>query len=366
LTARGIIFVDANTLWHRRLAEALGRARETIAFTPAGGFLPRPARLQRQAQQEATFVTATLPRGWASATAFLGQRQLAAMIVRAARQLGGAPAVILTSPRYRLLARLLAGRYSLIYYCADDYREYEGWGGPRMAEAEAEMARAAQLSVFVSDALRERALKEYGLAEHKALTSPNATEPRFLAPGTEAVSYNGSSPMRRPVLGVLGALSQRLDLQLVRQTAEIDAVGTLLVAGHVEEDVLRQEGWIASNPRIYITGRLPHAEMHHFALVMDAALIPYGRTSLNHFCSPMRLYDHLASGVPTLASDACDQINRLNLDAVTVAPSSELSERVRTALRQLPAEESRRPAELPDGLLWADRAERLAAAIDRL
>jgi hypothetical protein len=365
MTERGIVFVDANPLWHRRLAEALGRIRPTIAFEPAGSFLPRPARTRRHAR-EASFVSVTLLRGWASKTAFLGQRQLAATIVRAARRLGGSPAVILTSPKYRLLARLLAGRFPLVFYCADDYREYEGWSGQRMADAEAEIAGRVQVSVFVSDALRERALKEYGISERAALTSPNATEPRFLAPRSQAASGGMPFPMKRPVLGVLGGLTRRLDLPFVRQAAEIDSVGTLLVAGHVDEDVRRQEGWLSRNPKVHVAGHLPHEVMHHYALAMDAALIPYRRTALNRFCSPMRLYDHLASGVPIHATDACDQINRLSIDTLTVAPAPELPEIARAALRNLPLNESRRASEVPGGLLWSDRAERLAAVIDRL
>jgi glycosyltransferase involved in cell wall biosynthesis len=360
----GIIFVDANFLWHRRLAEALGRIRPTIAFEPAGGLLPRPARTCGQAR-EAGFVSMTLLRGWASRTAFLGQRQLAAVIVRAARGLGGAPAVVLASPKYRLLARLLAGRFPLVYYCADDYREYEGWGGQRMAEAEAEIAGRVQLSVFVSDALRERAVKEYGLPERAALTSPNATEPRFLAPQPGAAAGLPFA-LKRPVLGILGGLTRRLDLALVRRAAEIDAVGTLLIAGPVDADVRRQEGWLFTNPKVHVAGPLPHEVMHRYALAMDVALIPYRRTVLNRFCSPMRLYDHLASGVPILATDACDQINRLGTGTLTVAPAPELPEIARVALRSPPPDESRCATEVPGGLLWSDRATRLAAAIDTL
>jgi hypothetical protein len=287
------------------------------------------------------------------------------MIGKAARGLGGSPAVILTSPKYRLLARLLAGRFPLVYYCADDYREYEGWGGQRMAEAEADIAGIVQLSVFVSDALRERAVKEYSVSDQRAFTSPNATEPRFLARGRSGPAGIPLA-LQRPVLGVLGALTRRLDVALLRQAAEIDTLGTLLIAGYVDANLRRRERWVSDSPKVLVTGGLPHGAMHHYALMMDAALIPYARTALNHFCSPMRLYDHLASGAPILATDACSQINHLNVRTVTVASTPDLPEIARSALRNLVIDESRQPTELPGGLLWSDRAERLVAAIDRL
>ena len=176
MAEREIIFVDANTIWHRRLAEAFGRIRPTIAFEPSAGLLPGLVGTDVRAGQT-TFMSVKLVRGWASKTAFYGQRQLAARIVRAAHDLGVSPVVVLTSPKYRLLARLLSPRFPLVYYCADDYREYEGWGGLRIAEAESEIVRSVQLSVFVSNALRQRAVKEYAVPEDRTFTSPNATEP---------------------------------------------------------------------------------------------------------------------------------------------------------------------------------------------
>jgi hypothetical protein len=43
---------------------------------------------------------------------------------------------------------------------------------------------------------------------------------------------------------------------------------------------------------------------------IDIAVIPYAASQFNHFCSPMRLWDHLAIGQPILATDACDQVAR--------------------------------------------------------
>ena len=365
MAEREIIFVDANTIWHRRLAEAFGRIRPTIAFEPSAGLLPGLVGTDVRAGQT-TFMSVKLVRGWASKTAFYGQRQLAARIVRAAHDLGVSPVVVLTSPKYRLLASLLSPRFPLVYYCADDYREYEGWGGLRIAEAESEIVRSVQLSVFVSNALRQRAVKEYAVPEDRTFTSPNATEPRFLACAPTADPGGILPQLKRPVVGMLGALTERLDLPLIRRVADLETVGTLLIAGHVDESLRSRNDWIFDNPKILATGRLPHAAMHRYALALDAALIPYTRKALNHFCSPMRLYDHLASGIPIFATDACDQINRLNIDGLVVAPTSELPGIASDVLRNLAAGRRRKPAEMPEGLLWSDRAARLATAIDGL
>src|SRR5262249_42517169 len=143
LTEREIIFVDANAIWHRRIAEALGTLRKTFAILPQRNFW-RPHR--RASAEQATRdtprlqlrIVSTVP-GWASTLSEIGRRKMAWIIKTFPRQLGTVPIVILTSPAYKVLARILYGRYPLVYYCADDYREYKGWGGLRTADAEADI-----------------------------------------------------------------------------------------------------------------------------------------------------------------------------------------------------------------------------------
>jgi hypothetical protein len=349
-----ILFVDSNAIWHRRLAEALGARRKSVIFEPSGGFLPR--RVHREQLSPTTLLIAPqLLRGWASKTAAIGQRQLFSLIVESAEGMSAKPVVVVTSPAYRLLTRLLSGRLPVIYYCADDYRHYEGWGGERVAEAEAEMTARTELSVFVSEALRERAIVEYGLLRERTLVSPNATEPRFLADALDR-SAPITPRFSGPVLGILGNVSDRLDLSLIRAVVDLDAVGTLVIAGAVDEATARRNCWLLSHPKIHVTGTLPHESMHLYSRAFDAALIPYAATTLNFHCSPMRLYDHLASGRPIFATDTCDQICRLASPQVTVASASDLLEKIRQCLQSIVGSAFYPPAE---SLLWSSRAERL-------
>jgi len=244
-----------------------------------------------------------------------------------------------------------------IYYCADDYRAYHGWGD-EIAEAEAEMCYGAALSVFVSDSLRQRAVREYGLDPALTFVSPNGTEPRFA--GIPAKRLPGLHERSGRILGILGALTDRLDFDLIRRAAELDEVGTLLIAGSVSTEVAQRESWLHTNPKIVITGWLEHDQMHHYALAMDAALIPYRRTPLNQHCSPMRLYDHLATGVPIFATDACDQINKMKAPNLFSAPATELLQKISNLIG---TPRNHCPSE---GIFWTDRAEALCERLAKL
>lgn len=354
--SRGILFFDANTIWHRRLAEALGPLAPTLAFLPRQDLRLRRDPLPDPAGRT-VFAAIGLPPGWAHRTAPLAQPILARAALRAARRLPD-PVAILASPAYAPLARILAGRLPLVAYCADDYRSYAGWADA--ARREAEIMRRADLAVFVSEALRQRAVAEYGLDPAATMVSPNATEPRFGPPAPplpEAVR-----DLKRPVLGLLGALGPRLDLDTVRRAAELEAVGTLLVAGPLDAAPAAQA--LATHPKIHVTGRLPHDEMHAYAHAMDAALIPYATGALNRHCSPMRLYDHLATGVPIFALDTCDQIVRLAAGPaggrIAVAAAEPLLAAIAARIGAAAHDRAPRPE------LWADRAGALVRRLSAM
>ncbi len=358
MNVRHLLFLDANALWHRRLAEALGDRVKTTAFLPRAGWLPKLGKPHTQAPDKTRLVTATLPRGWASIAAQIVQPWIAARLLKHWSTPG--TVAILASPAYHVLAKSLRGRLPYVYYGADDYRTYVGWGSGT-AKAERDICRGAMLSVFVSEALRQRAVADYGLDERRTFVSPNATEPRFERVGKEIANPPEELLGRPgPILGILGALTDRLDIDLVRSVARLQQIGTFLVAGPVDPSVEAREEWLRTDPKVLLTGRIPHTEMHRYALAMDVALIPYARTPLNEYCSPMRLYDHLATGVAIFAADTCDQLRRCQSDTVVVAPASDLPSLIADRIGSV------RGSPVPAGIYWSTRARDLIAAMNAL
>jgi hypothetical protein len=354
-----LMIVDANTIWHQQISNSLGELTPTIAFKPYAGLVKRHVGEIWKSSSLNIEPVALFP-GWASKTSSVGQRQLARGIQKASKRFAEPPTVILTSPKYLPLARYLGGAFPLVYYCADDYREYRGWGGARMADAERDVLTRTVLSVFVSDALRERAIKEYGVPRANTLVSPNATEQRFIAQGVRS-RPPGLELAQRPIVGVLGGVSDRLDVALITSVAQMEQVGTFLIAGPVDPD-LPYASRLHESKKVHIVGEVDHRQMHQYALAMDVALIPYANTALNYFCSPLRLFDHLVSGAIIVSTDACDQINKLDHPRLTVSAPSGLRAKVAEALqaaRELP---SIRPSDASE-FLWSNRAARIIGAL---
>lgn len=294
-------FLDVNTLWRRKFAEAL-RKRVT------GTLLFAPHAMGQTALAEPDDVAIALPPGWAGPTSMLAMPLLHYRIDRLARTCGGTiDTLVLTTPHYWPLVRRAGSIRQIIYYCSDDYRSYHGWDATRMARDEAQLCRRATLSIFVSEALRARAVDEYALDANKTIVSPNATEPRFAEPRAipaEAVGLPG------PVFGVAGVFGARIDTAFLAAIADDPRVGTLALVGPIDASLAGDAALarLRGNPRVRFFGAQPHARMPDWMAAFDVAIIPYAPTVFNRFCSPMRLYDHRAIGQPIVATPYCAQI----------------------------------------------------------
>jgi hypothetical protein len=263
--------------------------------------------------------------------------------------------VLVTSPAYFQLCKTLRGKCRIVYYCADDYSSHAGWGGASVLDRERELMRACSAYIFVSEALKDRAVRIMGVDEALALVSPNATEERFL----RATAGHVDITMKRGIsVGVLGNLSNRLDLDLIARVADLDCVNVVEVAGELTSGT----PW-SGHAKVKITGRVPHSEMHVYALAHRVALIPYRRTPLNFLCSPMRLFDHVAAGASVFATDACDQINRIEHESVVCLPSKDLAERLREFGRTAVPPEEWVPKRFTEELFWSHRAKRVVEFI---
>lgn len=318
-----IAFLDVNTIWRRKFADALHRRNRTTV-------LVSPRALNAPSKAEEGDLAVTLPPGWAGATAVVAMPLLRYRLHQTARARGTPlQAIVLTTPHYLELARREAGQNAIIYYCSDDYRSYDQWDAARMERDEATLCRLATLSIFVSEALRQRAVTEYGLDVTKTRVSPNATEPRFASIPQPPKSL---AELPRPIFGTAGMISNRIDLAFLNAVAADPRVGSLALIGPVD---LELEGdptldRLRTNSKVHFFGAQMHADMPSFMAAFDVAVIPYAATRFNYFCSPMRLYDHLAIGQPIIATTHCDQI--AGRDDVLTGGISEIPSLISAAL----------------------------------
>lgn len=319
-----------------------------------------------------TAMPVTLPPGWASRLAGWVAPYLWWRILQQSRISGEKlQGLVVTSPHYLELVKRAAPHTRTFYYCSDDYAQYANWGGDAILQKEAELARRVDHSFFVSCPLAERAVSDYGLNPKLVSISPNATDDSFfqLASGKPLSALFRDFPaLRRPLVGVVGAINSRLDFELIEACCNLPSVGSVVMVGPVDS-TCQHEGLLRlrQNGKCVFVGTQPHESLPMWMQALDVALIPYLDTSLNRSCSPMRLFDHLAAGKPVVATGGCPQVRLFESLVKVGQTTTECAEMVQNLLQREPEEESQREARRQAALehTWASRSQRLFETMKR-
>jgi glycosyltransferase involved in cell wall biosynthesis len=313
-----IAVADINALWRKKPFEALA------AIEPVLGLAPRDIRQAWRAEspkivpsRALRFVDCpvTLPPGWATRFTGWTSRQLWRRAQAMAASQGSALKVlVVTSPHYLDLIHRAGTSVPTFYYCSDDYSQYQGWGGRAMVEMEAQLVRAVAHSFFVSEILEKRAIENYGVDRGRVSISPNATDESFLEPASQECIQgllDQFPRLRRPLVGVVGGINDRLDFDVIAACAARPEVGSLAMIGPVDAG-FASEGLdrLRGMTKCVFVGRQPHDSLPAWMQALDVALIPYRDTPLNRACSPMRLFDHMAAGRAIVSTSFCAQVHQ--------------------------------------------------------
>jgi hypothetical protein len=339
-----IVVADVNTAWRRQPFDALGEFRPVLGLQPADAVVALRQRLvpwgsRLDSGERMHRLSVVLPFGWATRTAPNSLLRLWGEILKACRlSFKEEPsALVVTSPHYAPLVQRMGSSVPVFYYCSDDYRNYGGWDASVMKEQEAVILQYARHGFFVSAALRDRALQEYRINPVRCSVSMNATNNEFLTPvaASDIEHFLKNHPkLKRPLAGVIGGINDRLDYTLLLRVADLQKLGTLVLVGPVARN--RRSAELAAllrHPRVVAVGQKPHAALPVWQQALDVALIPYAASEFNRFCSPLRLFDHLAAGRPIVSTSACPQVQEFR-DCVAVADNGDqFVQKVISALR---------------------------------
>lgn len=152
-----------------------------------------------------------------------------------------------------------------------------------------QVLRQADLVVAVSPPL----LADSSNHNARTLLLPNGADvDHFARPSGTRPPDLGSGP----VLGYLGAVSWRLDVDLLDQLASRRPDWQIVLVGQVTVD-------LPSHPNLHAVGSRPWSELPAWAHRFDVGLVPYKvDDTFNLSSSPLKVFDYLASGRPVVST----------------------------------------------------------------
>jgi teichuronic acid biosynthesis glycosyltransferase TuaH len=295
----------------------------------------------------------------------VGVRNTTPMVVRsqirwALRELRTRPYAVLDSRLSRLLGGWGPGVRNVLFG-RDDYvagATLMGRDVSRVERDEREALEQADLVFAISDQLAER-WRAMGAA---VTVIPNGVQASAYATVDEAELPAGVD-LPAPVVGVVGHLSDRIDLNLLEAVAD-RGYSLLLVGSRDPHWQPERFSRLTARERVRWVGAQPFEALPGYLRLIDVGITPYQDTPFNRASFPLKTLEYLAAGRPVVSTDL-PATRWLGTDLVRIAADSSSF----VAAVEQAAAEARRPDLVAARRAfaaehsWRSRADQLAEAL---
>jgi len=193
----------------------------------------------------------------------------------------------------------LVGKFDeecFLYYCVDEYREFEGFHAERIAAAEDELLDRADLVVATSTPLvaaRRKRRPDTVLARH------GVDYDHFSAAWQEHFSVPADlAELPRPVFGYFGLIEHWVNIALLAKVARLRPWFSFVILGDAKVDVSE----LRSLPNVHLLGRKPYAQLPAYCAHFDAGLLLFAQNAMTRHVNPVKMREYIAAGLPVIST----------------------------------------------------------------
>lgn len=232
-------------------------------------------------------------------------------------------------PVAKLLAENCGAR--LVYDSHELYseQEFSDREKRRWAEIEAKYIGACDVVITVNQSIASELKHRYGIADVKVIYNAERTSQTPASSRCFHEIFGLSDDTK--ILLLQGGLSAGRNLEVlvdaIRYVQNPSVVLVVLGDGlllHSLRKLVQQRGLVE---RVFFHAAVPQSALAKLTAAADAGVIPYQATCLNnYYCTPNKLFEFIAAGLPILATDLPELrklINDRNIGLVCDTASSE-------------------------------------------
>ena len=143
------------------------------------------------------------------------------------------------------------------------------------------------------------------LAEHwSALGADPVLIPNGCYPGhaSDVAPAPAAIGLPRPVVGLVGQLTERINLRLLDAVADA-GLSLLLVGPYDTRWEPRRFAALIARPNVHYAGRVPAEEVPSYLAAIDVGLTPYADTPFNEASFPLKTLEYFSAGLPVVSTD---------------------------------------------------------------
>lgn len=240
------------------------------------------------------------------------------------------------------------GESCLVYYCVDEWSLFNYVDGPRIAEAERQLCRRADVVFAVAQSLVEKRRQinpETHLARHGVDQEKFAAA---LRPEMPLPSDVAGIP--RPIIGFCGTLQDWIDFDLLEQLASRRPDWSFVLLGKVLVDVSRFQRF----ENVHFLGPRPHGQLPNYCKAFSVGIIPYILNERILQVNPVKLREYLSAGLPVV-SVPLPEVAGYEPHCTIARSAAEFERAIDAALKNDSPELRRQRSELMRAETWSAR-----------
>jgi glycosyltransferase involved in cell wall biosynthesis len=190
------------------------------------------------------------------------------------------------------------GAKRALYECVDEFSGAKGLVNADVARGQERATLRSVDATIVTAAGLKKSKLEYNRNIHIV---PNAANVAHFA---RASHHNLPEPadltsIPHPRLVFIGGIAYWIDLDLLRHLALKRPSYQIILIGPVTVNTASLD----NIPNIHFLGRKSYDDLPAYLSAADLALNPYKIDSVAENCSPLKLYEYMAAGLPTVSTD---------------------------------------------------------------
>ena len=192
-----------------------------------------------------------------------------------------------------------------IYHAVDEYSAYADIDTEerrrRVQKMERDVMQKVDLVFVTSPALFA---SKSALHPHVVLAPNGVDYALFSDPSLNGKRPTAMADIPGPIVGYIGAINEKLDLNLMLYSARRHPEWSFVFVGPVM--IRRQETQLKALQQlanVYFLGQKPYESLPQYMRACDVCTIPYFRNEWTRNISSLKLYEYLANGAPIVATD---------------------------------------------------------------